>query len=437
MMPLEIAKKTLSFASGDQVEVLVTRQDGSLTRFANSYIHQNVKESNVHITVRVIKGNKQGIATTNLITTEALKEVAQKAGQLSDFSPIDPVERILPGPATYRQIPAPDEATINLTPEARADAIATMVNYAKPLGLTIAGAYSNSHEIVAIANNNAVEAQRENADAELKVTAMGEDSSGQAGISTLRVLEIDPLTVIKEAAGRAIASKNPIEIEPGEYEVILLHYAVAELIGMMGWLGFSARAAENKSSWVAQNMGKKVLSDSFTLIDDPFDPRTSQMPFDFEGTPKKAMTLVDCGVPKTILYDSYYSKKTGNPNTGHALPSSSGYGPAPFNTALLGGNSTVDEMVSHVKKGVLISRFWYTNIMRPLELEFTTMTRDGLFLIENGKIISGLKNMRVTDSMLKIFSGILELENIVRNHEGVIAPAIRCKSINFSSRTKF
>jgi len=437
MRILDIAKMALSFASGDQVDVLVHHNDYSLTRFANSYIHQNVKENNIDVTVRVVRDNRQGIAQTNIVAPDSLRDVAQKAGQIADLSPKDPVQIKLPKPAEYVATGKPDEATASLTPEVRADAVAQMVNYANPLGLTLAGAYSSGSGSLAIVNSNGLEAYNEFADAELKVTAMSEDSSGAAGFWTPRVSEISPLDIVKEAAGRAISSKKPVEIEPGEYEVVLLHYAVAELISMMNWTGISARAAEEGRSWLANNIGKKILSDKITIVDDPFDPRSSTRSFDFEGFPKSKMILVDKGVPVDVVYDSYYATKTGHKNTGHALPASSGAHPLALNVVVEGGTSTVDEMVSKIKKGVLVSRFWYTNIMRPLEQEFTGMTRDGLFLIENGKIVSGLKNMRVTDSIIRIFAGVEEVENVTRYHDGIVAPAMRSKGIIFSSKTKF
>lgn len=437
MNPMELAKKALSFASGDQVEVVVHNQEHALTRFANSYIHQNVKEVDTLVSIRVIKDNRQGTASSNITDMDALESTAKKAMQLCEFSPKNPHELKLPEKSEYRQLNPLDEQTVNCTPEQRADAVATMVNYANPLGLTLAGAFSiHTHE-VGIVNSNGVEAYNIGTNATLKVTAMTNDSSGAADIDTPRVSEINALDVVKEAANRAILSKNPSDVlEPGEYEVVFLHYAVAEMIGIMNWGGFSGKAASEGRSFAAVNMGKKICSNKLTITDDPFDPRRSPMlsQFDMEGYPKQKLTLIENGVPVALCYDGYTARKEGKQNTGHYTGS---WGPNPLHLSVMGGESTVEEMISHVKKGVLVSRFWYSNLIRPLPVEFTGMTRDGFFLIENGKITTGLKNMRVTDSIIRIFNDIEEVENVTRCHDRIIAPAMRCKSINFSSKTKF
>lgn len=437
MNSLELAKKALSFASGDQVEVTVQKHDNALTRFANSYIHQNVKDIDVSISFRVIKDNRQGVASTNIPDMDVLEATAKKAMQICEFSPKNPHELKMPEKAEYRALNPLDEQTKNCTPEQRADAVATMVNYANPLGLTLAGAYSiHTHEL-AIANSNGVEAYNNGANASLKVTAMSDDSSGAADIVTPRISEINAMDVVKEAASRALMSKNPSDIlEPGDYEVVFLHYAVAEMIGIMNWGGFSGKAASEGRSFAGLNLDKKICSDKLTIADDPFDPRRSPMlsQFDMEGYPKQKLTLIEKGVPVALCYDGYTARKEGKQNTGHYTGT---WGPHPLHLSVMGGESTVDEMISHVKKGVLVSRFWYSNLISPLTVEFTGMTRDGLFLIENGKIVTGLKNMRVTDSIIRIFDGIEEIENVTRNHDGIIAPAMRCKAIRFSSKTKF
>lgn len=437
MNPIELAKKALSFASGDQVEVVVQKHNNALTRYANSYIHQNVKEVDTTISIRVIKDNRQGTASTNITDMDALEATAKKAMQLCEFSPKNPHELKLPEKSEYRQLNPLDEQTVNCTPEQRADAVATMVNYANPLGLTLAGAFSiHTHEI-GIVNSNGVEACNIGTNATLKVTAMTDDSSGAADVTTPRVSEINALDVVKEAANRAILSKKPSDVlEPGDYEVVFLHYAVAEMIGIMNWGGFSAKAASEGRSFAAVNMGKKICSDKLTIADDPFDPRRSPMlsQFDMEGYPKQKLNLIENGVPTALCYDGYTARKEGKQNTGHYTGS---WGPHPLHLAVMGGESTVEEMISHVKKGVLVSRFWYSNLIRPLPVEFTGMTRDGLFLIENGKITTGLRNMRVTDSIIRIFDGIEEVENVTRCHDGIIAPAMRCKAIKFSSKTMF
>ncbi|HOO96161.1 MAG TPA: TldD/PmbA family protein [Caldisericia bacterium] len=429
----EIAKKALNVASGDQVEVVVSKTEQALTRFANSYIHQNVKQTDGNVRIRVIRDGKVGVAVTNSFDEDAVANCAKKACELSDLAVKDTVDFKLPSKSEYRSIPKYDEDTAKLNPTDRANAVKKMIDVAKPDSLVVAGAVSNELHTFAVLNSNGVEYEMSGANAQMKVTAMSDDSSGQADMAMPRFADIDPVTLAKDACGRALMGRKPIEIKPDEYEVVLLPYAVAELVRYSAYTGIPAQSANEGRSWLQVNMGKQVYSDLITLIDDPFNPLLVQMPADFEGYPKQPLTIVENGIAKSLVFDSYYSAKMSKPNTGHAT---TGWGAFPMHLTMKPGTKTVDEMISNVKKGILVSRFWYTNIMNPMKVQFTTMTRDGLFLIEDGKITNGLKNMRVTDDVLRIFSGAISLGNKVRNTDGIVVPAMHCKGLIFSGNTK-
>ncbi len=430
----DVAKKALSVANGDKVDVIVTKSEEALTRFANSYIHQNVKQTNGMVRVRVIKDGKTGIALTNSFDEESVIDCAKKANELADLAVKDPQEFELPGKSEYKSIPVPDEATKKLSPDQRADIVAKMVSIADKDNLKIAGQVSNSCDNFCVVNNNGVEIEHEEVSSKVSITAMSEDSSGQADMTAPRIGDINAEKLATEACGRAVQGRNPISIDPGDYEVVMLPYATAEFLRYMIYTGFSAESADSKRSWVDQNMGKKVLSDKLTLIDDPFHPMGTQSFADAEGYPKDSLMLVENGIPKNIAFNSYFAAKMGKKNTGHAT---GGWGPMPINVTMSPGKTSVFDMIKSVKKGILISRFWYTNIMDPMTVQLTTMTRDGLFLIEDGKVTKGLKNMRITDKVLRVYDGIIDVGDELINTDGIIAPAVHLKSLNFSGSTKY
>lgn len=431
---LKKAKIALNSATGDKVDVMVVKKDKSLTRFANSQIHQNVKQTDGSVRVRVIRDNKTGIANTNSFDEEDIKACAKRACQIAELSQKNPVDFDLPSPSKYKMIPDIDLETVNLNPDDRADMVASMVSVADRDSLTVAGMVSNESASFAIVNNNGVEVEQSYAIGTVSITAMDEDSSGQADRQSPYISDIDPVKVAEEACERAVLGRNPKSIEPGEYEVVMLPYAAAEMLNFLYYTGASAVSANAGTSWMDKNIGEKVLSDKLTMIDDPFNPKLAQSKADAEGFPKKKLPLIERGIPKNIVFNSYYSKKMNKPNTGHAT---GGYGPFPMHPVMTPGNKSVEDMISSVKRGVLISRFWYTNIMDPMTVQITTMTRDGLFLIEDGKVTSGLKNMRVTDKMLRVFSGIKSVGKELILTDGMLTPAYHLDGLVFSGKTKY
>jgi predicted Zn-dependent protease len=431
---LELAKKTLAMCQGDQCDVVIYNNDESLTRFANSYIHQNVKENSVSVIVRIMRNGRQGVGNVCSLDEESLKSAVRKASELCDLSEVNPVKFNLPSKSSYQATSQVDEQTANYSPDERALAVKKMVDYANPLKLTLAGAFSNGWNEVAIVNNNGVEAYNKTAGANLRCIAMSENSSGLCSVDTAHVAEIDPLKIVTDACEKANIGRNPKDLTPGKYDVVLTHYASRELLANLVYSGVSAQSEEAGNSWIASNLGKKVVDEKITVIDDPFHQCFNDSPFDGQGYPKKPLTIIENGTPKNLVYDSYYSAKMGKPNTGHSSPATNSWGPYPGNLVVSGGDSSLEKIIAGTEKGVLITRFWYIGFMNPLNVLLTGLTRDGLFMIENGKIAYGLRNMRFTDSMLDVFSNVLEIGKETKLHEGMVTPAMKVK-LNFTSAT--
>ncbi|MCK5744287.1 MAG: hypothetical protein KAH30_06065, partial [Caldisericia bacterium] len=192
MKLIDIAKKALNTASGDKVDVIVRKTDEALTRFANSYIHQNVKQTDGMVKIRVFRDGKTGMAMTNSFEESSVIACAKKANELAELAVKNPVEFDLPGKSEYKTIPEPDKKTINLSPKDRADIVSRMISVAKKDNLIVAGSVVNELESYCIVNNNGIEIEQQNAQASIGITAMSDDSSGQADMSSPRITDINP-----------------------------------------------------------------------------------------------------------------------------------------------------------------------------------------------------------------------------------------------------
>jgi predicted Zn-dependent protease len=248
------------------------------------------------------------------------------------------------------------------------------------------------------------------------------------------------------AVDKAFKSKKPKALEAGDYEVILEPAAVAAFFEWIAFIGFGSKAFIDKTSFLSGNIGKKLMDDAVTIYDDANDTSGIAMPFDFEGVPKKKVVFVDKGVCRGVVFDRTTGHREGVPSTGHALTADEqGEGAMPLNIFIEPGNKTRDDMIASVKKGVLVTRFHYINgyIDTPRAV-LTGMTRDGTFLIEDGQIKNGVKNLRFTDSLLRAFS---DVRGISREREmippwwgsvGCICmPTMHLGSFKFTGTTDF
>jgi predicted Zn-dependent protease len=277
---------------------------------------------------------------------------------------------------------------------------------------------------------------------------MSDGASGYANFVSRNIEDIDVKRTSEEAAEKCLRSKNPREIEPGEYEVILEGYAVSDLLLFLGHLGFGALSVQEGRSFMSNKFGQKITGENITIWDDGLNPESFAVPFDFEGVPKKKVILIEKGIAENVVYDSYTAGKEGKNSTGHALPLPNTCGPMPLNLFLKNGEATKEEMISSTKRGLLVTRFHYTNVVEPMKTIITGMTRNGTFLIEEGKIKGPVKNLRFTESVLKALSRVsmisketkLASEGTIygrRFATGSVVPAIKVDKFNFSGATQF
>jgi predicted Zn-dependent protease len=403
-----IADTVLNASRADQTEVEVFWHNSALTRFANNYIHQNVELTDVDVRVRAVIGQKIGIASTNEISDDALAGVAAKANEIAGHQRENEHFRSLPRPAPVPAVDAWVEATARCGPEERASVVGQICDASSRAGLTAAGAFHTTAHELAIANSLGVFAHHRETQADINTVIMSETSSGYAARVSKDVGDIDGDAVAQEAVDRALRGVDPRTVEPGDYEVILEPYAVCDMLDFFSYLSFGALPFMEKRSFLSGRIGERVMDERITIWDDGLSPVGIPAAFDYEGVPKQKVTFIDRGLASGVVWDTYLAGKQGGTqqSTGHALPAGSTIGAMPLHLFMSGGDAKTADMIRDVKRGIWISRFWYTRTVHPLNVVTTGMTRDGTFLIENGQVVGPVRDLRFTQGYVEALNHV-------------------------------
>ncbi len=438
----KLLKKLVQESTADQTEALLLTEDSSLTRFAKSSIHQHVAEKNLTLTLRVVKGKRIAVLTSNRLGRDSIRELLRKALFLTEVQKPNQDFVSLPPPQPIPEIKTYSHEIRSLTPNRKARLVNDLLKIVNENGYQASGAFSNGEVELAIVNSLGVEAYQSFSDLFFRLIVENGKSSGYASLVARSPDPLDVESLAREAIGRA-SKREPIQIEPGEYEVVLEPYAVSDLLSFLGYLGFHALALQEGRSFFLNRFGEKMVDEKVTVYDDGLDPEGLQVPFDFEGVPKKRVVFFERGVAKEVTYDSFTAGREGKESTGHGLIPPNTEGPIPINLFMKEGESSIKEMIQSVKKGIYITRFHYTNVVEPMKAVITGMTRDGTFLIEEGEIKTPLKNLRFTESILKAFSRVSAIskerrvcsEGTIYSRRfvtGTVAPAIKVDGFYFS-----
>jgi PmbA protein len=440
---LALAEAAIALATRDGVteaEALVTAEDSALTRFANSEIHQNVAETNVAINLRVVIGKRVGVASSSRTDPEGLRRLADQAiaiarvvEELDDWGGLPDPTEIHATPAAYSQM------TATATPEFRAEGARAVIAAADAAGVIAYGSFSTGLESMAVANSHGIRASGTRTVSQLLTVSMGPGGgSGYAEAAAVDASTIDAAALGREAAGKARATADAVSLDPGDYTVVLEEYAVVDLLDMLGYLGFSALAVQEERSFA--ETGRRIGSELVTIVDDGYDPSGLPLPFDFEGVAKKRVVLVEDGVCRDVVYDSQTAARAGVTSTGHGLPAPNTWGPFPLNMLMEAGTAERDELIAGLDRGLLVTRFHYTNPVHPKLAIVTGMTRDGTFLVEGGRIVGPVKNLRYTQSYLDALAGTVAVARSRKALKGflgaAVVPAVRIDGWTFTGGTE-
>ncbi|TMC27996.1 MAG: TldD/PmbA family protein [Chloroflexi bacterium] len=427
--------KLLNASPAQQTEVMVTEWDSALTRFANNGIHQNVAERDVSVRVRVVKDGKTGVASINQLSETAAADVLKRAVAIADLQPKGELVP-MPGPAKSRPVEAWSDATAAATPEERADFVEAICAKARGAGFKAFGAFSTGAEQLAIANSLGVFHHHRSTEATVNTVVMGEAGSGYADRGAIDVRELDKDDLASEVIDKAQRNQNAQPVEPGVYEVVLEEYAVAEMLEFLSFVGFGALAVQEERSFM--RLGEKITGEKIDIWDDGLDPSGAPMSFDFEGVPKEKVQLINHGVATGLVYDMQTAQRAGRQSTGHGLPAPNTEGPFAVNLFMAPGNTQKAELVSDIKRGIWVTRFWYVRVVQPKASIITGMTREGTFLIENGRITRPVKDLRFTQSILEALNSTLAISRSTKlqisEYLGASrVPAVRLKAFTFTS----
>ena len=441
----KVLDDALAAAQEGEVEAVIGGGASHLTRFANNEITQNVSETRHVLSIRVVLGKRTGRASGNDLSRAGARRLVQAATDAAKIQPEIPDLLPLPGPQSYQIVDAEDEATARSRPEDRAREVGRAIERCREAGVTAAGIYETGRGTIgdygelgtlAIANSRGLFAHHRGTSAAFRISALDGTASGWAGRESHRIADVDGKELAGIAVEKAVRSRNPVAWEPGRYTVVLEPAAVSDLLLDTSWISFGALAVQEGRSFLSGKIGERVAGENVTLRDDPFHPLHCGAPFDAEGMPTRATTIIERGVARSPVYDRQTAAREGRESTGHGLRVPNTVGPMARHLVLEGGNGPVEKLLDGIDRGLWVTRVWYTNVVDPKTATLTGMTRDGLFAIEKGRLTHAVRHFRFNQSVVELLGGI-EAMSEQALAAGVVTPGIRVDGFQMSSVTEF
>jgi PmbA protein len=423
-----------------EAEVHIDETIYALTRFANNTIHQHVAEQGLVVSIRTVLDGRTARVTTNRVDEDTLRAAIDDCLSLASHQPKDSKLLSLLGKQKYRAVHRFHAPTAKLTADERARAVKGACQLAEKRGQVAAGIFSSGQNQSLLVNSRLLAASYRHTSATFSITMQQGSAASWAKANAANVREFAPMQLAKIASDKVIRAENPVELAPGRYTVILEPAAVLDLVGLL-FYDFAATAVADKRSCLSGRVGKAIFGKNITIADDAYHPQQCGAPFDGEGLPRERVVLVDRGVVKNLVYSRRSAKQAGIKSTGHGFPLPNEYGEAPLNLVVEGGKTSVEQMVASTDRGLLVTRLWYIREVDPYEKIMTGMTRDGLFLVEKGKIVSAARNFRFNQSVLEMLRNV-ECLGPARRATGeeafeMVVPPMKISNFHFSEVTKF
>ncbi|MDW8354273.1 MAG: TldD/PmbA family protein [Bryobacterales bacterium] len=393
----KLAERILSLSRFPECTVTLAASEQANVRFANNGITTAGFVLERSVTVTSTRDGRSGTAQTTETDPAGLEAVVRRSEELAALAPPNPEHMPPLGPQEYPETGKYDEATARARSPEMVPHIAAVIEAARKNKLVAAGFFLRSTTVRAVANKDKLFGYNRSADARLTTTMRTPDgtSSGWAGRPSLRIAEISGREIAERAIDKCLRWRKAERLEPGTYTVVLEPTAVGDLVGRMGF-AMDARAAEEGRSFLSKKgggtrLGEKLFAEFVTLRSDPFDPRLPALPWTGELLPSRRIVWVENGVVRNLVYTRYWAAKTGKEPTGF-----------PGSLVMEGGEGSVEDLIRQTERGLLVTRFWYIRIVNPQTLQFTGLTRDGLFVIENGKVSRPVRNLRFNDSPVRL-----------------------------------
>jgi predicted Zn-dependent protease len=428
----KLAEKALSFSTFPEASVSLSSTESAFIRFALNGVTTSGFVANQSMSISVTKDKKSGNTAVDDFDEKAIRDAVQRAEQIAMISPPNP-EDVPPLPKQkYTDVDNFVDTTARARNPVMAPHVKAVIDAAKSHALVAAGYFERTAGHFATANKEGNFGFGRYTDAYLSSTVRNSSgtSSGWASQPAVRIEEISGEAIGKIAAEKCLKWKDPVKLEPGKYTVVLEPTAVGDLVPLMASFTASARAAEEGRSYLSKKgggtlLGDKLFPEFITLRSDPLDKRYPILPWSAGGLAAQPVTWIENGVVKSLFYDRYWAMKSGHAPT-----------PAAGNLILDGGNKTLEELIASVDRGLLVTRFWYIRPVNPQTVQLTGLTRDGLFLIEGGKVTKPVVNFRFNESPVRMLQNTVAMGKPVRTRggeSGMIVPPIVVKEFPFTS----
>ncbi len=429
-----LVERVVKLSTADVVEINFNASHVGNTRFAANQMSTSGVIENVGVGIQSSFGPKSAVVTTNDLSPESLARAVKESEALAKLAPDDPEAMPRLGPQEYEPVTSYFESTVQLTPGDRARAaLAVLERTRKSNNLQAAGFIVTGSSVSGLGNSKGLFAYHPSTSCNYTLTVRTADGtgSGWAAADHQDWSRLDVERVATQAIDKARLSATPRAVEPGRYTVILEPQAVGDLVQLVAFYADARQADEGRSPFSKQGggtkIGEKVADERVTLFSDPSDPQLLSTPFDGEGMPLGRQTWIENGILKALSYTRFWAKKQGKTATGQ-----------PSSVKLAGGAGNVEEMIRSTPRGILVTRLWYLREVDPRTIMYTGLTRDGTFLIEDGRISHAVKNFRFNDSPLFMLNNLEALgapERLAGTEAGgdVVMPALKARDFNFTS----
>ncbi len=430
---LAILKKVLSYSTADECEANLDANLNGNIRFARNSVSTSGALINQNLAVTCAYGKKTGVATIDEFDEESIKRVVKRAEELAKLAPENPEYMPRLTPQQYDEPNAYNEATAGISPDYRAEVAGTAIKECEAQQLVGAGFFEHSTYTSAMMNSKGLFAYHRGTDAKYNLTVRNQagTGSGYANASVGDIRQFDAKATSLRAAKKAAMSAGAVALEPGKYTVILEPLAASELIERMTF-NMDMRTTDEGRSFLVKpgggnKLNEKIVDERVTLYSDPMDASLPSRAWDGEGMPIKRTTWIENGVVKNLLTERYWAQKTGKQPL-----------PFPSNLLMKGTEKSLEDLIAGTDRGILVTRFWYIRDVDPQTVLLTGLTRDGTFLVENGKIKHAIKNFRYNESPIIMLNNILDMgrpERVLAEESGrtYMIPPLKVRDFTFSS----
>ena len=429
-----LVERVVKMSKADAVQVNVGGGYSANVRFADNRISTAGGVSGANVSIQSAFGPKHAVTSTNDFSDEGIERAVRQSEALARLAPDDPEAMPLLGPQQYETVSAYFESTAQLGPEGRAEAARLAIDPCNAAGdLKAAGFLVTGIGAGAVGNSKGLFGYQASTSSNYTLTVRTSDGtgSGWAGADHPDWAQLDVKGVAQRAIEKARLSRSPVAIEPGRYTVVLEPQAVGDLVQLLAFALDARSADEGRSAFSKQGggtrIGEKVADERVTLFSDPADPQLLSNTFDGQGLPARRQVWIDRGVLRKLVYSRFWAqKKNQDPDAGTNA------------VKLAGGTQSTDDLISSTPRGILVTRLWYLREVDPRTVLYTGLTRDGTFLIENGKLSKAVKNLRFNESPLFMLNNLEALGQPVRiagteSGGDVVMPAIKVRDFNFTS----